>query len=129
MSDQYVRLYLSPSIGNAQQVIDVDVDNLIFSNGAFVSPQTATSITISRTPYSASYETFGAFPVTEALTVLSQDEVGICWREPVGTDQYPNENVVTAVDPSGGVCVCGITCAGTQLSYVVVQNVTSPTGY
>jgi hypothetical protein len=128
MSDQYVRLYLSPSNGT-QQVIDVDVDHLILSNGVFVSPQTAKSITISRTTYAASYTTFGAAPVTEALTVAAQDEVSICWREPVGTDEYPNENVITAVDPSGGECVCGTTCAGTNLSYVVVQNVTSTTGY
>jgi hypothetical protein len=128
MSDQYVRLYLSPSNGT-QQVIDVDVDHLILSNGVFVSPQTAKSITISRTTYAASYTTFGAAPVTEALTVAAQDEVSICWREPVGTDEYPHENVITAVDPSGGECVCGTTCAGTNLSYVVVQNVTSTTGY
>jgi hypothetical protein len=128
MSDQYVRLYLSPSNGT-QQVIDVDVDHLILSNGVFVSPQTAKTITISRTAYAASFATFGAAPVTEALTVSAQDEVSICWREPVGTDDYPNENVITAVDPSGGNCVCGMTCAGTNLSYVVVQNVTSTTGY
>jgi hypothetical protein len=128
MSDQYVRLYLSPSNG-IQQVIDVDVDHLILSNGVFTSPQTAKSITISRTTYAASYTTFGAAPVTEALTVAAQDEVSICWREPVGTDDYPNENVITAADPSGGECVCGTTCAGTNLSYVVVQNVTSTTGY
>jgi hypothetical protein len=128
MSDQYVRLYLSPSNGT-QQVIDVDVDHLILSNGAFVSPQTAKTITISRTSYAASYTTFGAAPVTEALTVASQDEVSICWREPVGMDEFPNENVITAVDPSGGECVCGTTCAGTNLSYVIVQNVTSTTGY
>lgn len=124
MSDQYVRLYLSPSNGIQQQVIDVDVDILILSNGTFVSPQTAKSITISRTAYTASYTTFGAAPVTEALTVASQDEVRICWREPVGTDDYPNENVVTSADPSDGQCVCGITCSGTDLSYVVVQTVT-----
>ena len=128
MSDQYVRLYLSPSTG-IQQVIDVDVDNLILSNGRFVSPQTAKSITISRTPFAASFATFGAAPVTEALTVESQDEISICWREPVGTDDYPNENVIAAVDPSGGTCVCGTTCAGTNLSYVVIQTVTSTTGY
>jgi hypothetical protein len=123
MSDQYVRLYLSPSNG-IQQVIDVDVDILILSGGEFVSPQIAPTITISRTPYSASFTTFGSTPITGSLTLASQDEVRICWREPVGTDQYPNENVVTSTDPSDGQCVCGITCSGTQLSYVVVQTVT-----
>lgn len=123
MSDQYVRLYLSPSNGT-QQVIDVDVDHLILSNGVFVSPQIATTVTISRAPYSASFTTFGATPITGSLTISSQDEVRICWREPVGTDDYPNENVIISTDPSGGQCVCGITCSGTDLSYVIVQTVT-----
>src|ERR1700751_3539670 len=106
MSDQYVRLYLSPSNGT-QQVIDVDVDHLILSNGVFVSPQIAPTVTISRAPYSASFTTFGSTPVTESLSLSSQDEVRICWREPVGTDDFPNENVIIAADPSGGQCVCG----------------------
>jgi hypothetical protein len=124
MSDQYVRLYLSPSNGIQQQVIDVDVDILILSNGRFVSPQTAQTVTISRAPYSASFTTFGSTPITGSLTLSSEDEVRICWREPVGTDDYPNENVITAADPSDGQCVCGVTCSGTDLSYVVVQTVT-----
>lgn len=125
MSDQYVRLYLSPSNGS-QQVIDVDVDDLILSNGGFVSPQTAKSITLSGAPFSASFTPFGSAPVTD---ITYQDETRICWREPVGIDQYPNENVIIAADPSGGVCVCGITCRGIDLSYVVVQTVTEQLGY
>lgn len=123
MSAQFVRLYLSPSNGT-QQVIDVDVDHLILSKGVFVSPQTASTVTISRAPYSASFTTFGSTPVTGSLTIASQDEVRICWREPVGTDDFPNQNVITAVDPSGGQCVCGVTCSGTDLSYVIVKTVT-----
>ncbi len=128
MSDQYVRLYLSPSNGT-QQVIDVDVDDLILSNGVFANPQTAATITISRAPYTASLTTFGSAPITGQLTLASTDEISICWREPVGTEEYPNENVIISADPSGGNCVCGVTCAGTDLSYVTVKTVTEQLGY
>jgi hypothetical protein len=129
MSDQYVRLYLTPSNGT-QQVIDVDVNSLILSNGAFVSPQTASSITLSGAPYTTDFSPFGFAPVTDQqLSMTYQDEFRICWREPVGTDQYPNENVIIETDPSGGVCVCGVTCLGTNLSYVIVKSVTEQLGY
>lgn len=129
MSDQYVRLYLSPSNG-IQQVIDVDVDHLILSNGAFVNPQVAKSVTLSGAPFSATFTPFGSAQSTyQNLTMSYQDEIRICWREPVGTDLYPNENVITATDPSNGQCVCGVTCSGTDLSYVVVKTVTEQLGY
>jgi hypothetical protein len=128
MSDQYVRLYLTPSNGT-QQVIDVDVDHLILSDGVFVSPQTAKSVTLSGAPVSASFTPFGFAPVDQALETAYQDEIRICWREPVGTDDYPNENVVVSTDPSGGNCVCGVTCLGPNLSYVVVKSVTETLGY
>lgn len=130
MSDQYVRLYLSPSNGTPQQVIDVDVEHLILSNGEFVNPQTASSITLSGAPFSVSFTPFESAPVSDQqLTMTYQDESRICWREPVGIDQYPNENVIIATDPSNGQCVCGITCAGTELTYVIVKNVTEQIGY
>lgn len=129
MSDQYVRLYLSPSNG-IQQVIDVDVDHLILSNGAFVNPQTAKSVTLSGAPFSASFTPFGYAPMPDQqLNMTYQDEVRICWREPVGTDDFPNENVIVANDPSGGQCVCGVTCLGPNLSYVQVKSVTETLGY
>jgi hypothetical protein len=129
MSDQYVRLYLSPSNG-IQQVIDVDVDHLILSDGVFVNPQTARSITLSGTPFSASFTPFGVAPVQDQqLNLTYQEEIRICWREPVGTDEYPNENVIIANDPSDGICQCGITCNGPDLSYVSVKTVTEQLGY
>jgi hypothetical protein len=127
MSDQYVRLYLSPSNG-IQQVIDVDVDHLILSNGVFVSPQTAKSVTLSGASYSAEFTPFAPVP-TQQLSLAYQDEIRICWREPVGTDEFPNENVIVADDPSDGQCICGITCQGPNLSYVRVMTVTETLGY
>lgn len=128
-NQQFVRLYLAPNKGS-QQVIDVDVDHLILSNGKFVPPQTAQSITLSGATYSASFTPFGYAPVPQQqLNMLYQEESKICWREPVGSEQFPNENVILATDPSGGECVCGVTCQGTNLSYVRVKSVTEQLGY
>jgi hypothetical protein len=128
-NQQFVRLYLACDQGT-QQVIDVDVDHLILSNGKFVPPQTAQSITLSGATFSASFTPFAYAPDPEQqLNMTYQEEFKVCWREPVGTDDFPNENVISAVDPSGGQCVCGITCDGTNLSYVRVMTVTEQLGY
>lgn len=122
----YTRLYLVP-VGGVQQVIDVDSTDLVLSNGTFVPVQVAPTVTLVGASYSSKFTPFGYTPVPEGglnLTQTQQQELRVCWREPVGTDDYPNEEVVVATDPSGGICVCGITCAGTNISYAVVKNVT-----
>lgn len=129
VQQQFVRLYLAPNKGT-QQVIDVDVDHLILSDGKFVPPQTAQSITLSGANYSAPFTPFGYAPIPEQqLNFAYQEEIRICWREPVGTEEFPNEDVIVANDPSGGVCVCGVTCEGTKLSYVQVKSVPVQLGY
>lgn len=120
----YIRLYLVPTQPTAaQQVIDVDSTDLVLSQGQFVPVQNAPSITLVGTPVTSSFETFTSEDVTLSLETAQQQEVRVCWREPVGTDQFPNEDLIIAADPSDGVCVCGITCQGTDLAYVQVQNV------
>lgn len=130
MSDQqFVRLYLAPNKGT-QQVIDVDTDHLILSNGKFVPPQTAQSITLSGAPATADFTPFGNNPdAIQNLNLAYLDESKICWREPVGVAQYPNEKVITAADPSNGACVCAVTCSGTNLAYVQVKSVAEQLGY
>jgi hypothetical protein len=119
----YVRLYLVPVAGQAQQVIDVDSELLIQSNGQFVYPQNAASVTLTQAPVDSTFEPFVSSATPVAFANSFSREVRVCWREPVDTEQYPNEEVITETDPSGGVCVCGITCDGVDLSYAVVQNV------
>lgn len=121
----YTRLYLVP-VNGVQQVIDVDSTDLVLSKGEFVPVQTAPSITLIGATYTSQFTPFGYAPMpTSALSQTQQDEIRVCWREPVGTDNYPNQNVIVSADPSGGICVCGITCNGTDLSYVVVKDVTT----
>jgi hypothetical protein len=120
----YIRLYLVPTTNGAdQQVIDVDSMSLVLSKGAFVPVQNAPSITLIGAPVDFQFTGFSSEDVSLNLSNAQQQEVRVCWREPVGSDDFPNETVVTATDPSGGVCVCGITCQGTNLSYVQVSNV------
>ena len=121
----YTRLYLVP-VNGVQQVIDVDSTDLVLSNGEFLPVQTAPSITLIGATYTSQFTPFGYAPMpTSALTQTQQDEIRVCWREPVGTDNFPNQNVIVNTDPSGGICVCGVTCSGTDLSYVVVKDVTT----
>jgi hypothetical protein len=122
----YIRLYLVP-VNGVQQVIDVDSTDLVLSGGQnFLPVQTAPSVTIVGASFSSKFTPFGYAPMpTLDISQTWQQEIRVCWREPVDTDEYPNPNLIVATDPSGGQCVCLITCNGTNLSYVIVQNVTT----
>lgn len=119
----YLRLYLVPFNGQ-QQVIDVPDSVLILSNGQFVLVQTAPTVTLVGVPVTDTYTPFNAQQMQETLVIQQTQELRICWREPIPTQQYPDNNVIEANDPSGGTCVCGITCSGPEITYVQVQNVT-----
>lgn len=122
----FIRLYLVPVNGQPQQVIDVDTTDLVLSDGAFLPVQSAPSVTLVGAPVTSAFTPFSPQPIPPGTLNLSnaqQQEIRVCWREPVGTDQFPNEELITNTDPSGGTCVCGVTCQGTNLSFVQVQNV------
>ncbi len=121
----YIRLYLVPQ-GGVQQVIDVDASDLVLSAQAFVSPQTAPTVTLVGASIDSVFTPFSFTPVPPgglSLVSSQQQEVRVCWREPVGTEDYPNQDLIVVPDPSGGMCTCGITCSGTDLTYVQVQAV------
>lgn len=121
----YMRLYLVP-VNGTQQVIDVDTNDLVLSGGNLVPVQLASSVTLIGATYTAQFTPFGYAPMpTQNLSQAYQEELRICWREPVGVDDFPNEEVIVAPDPANGQCVCTVTCNGNDLSYVVVKNVTS----
>lgn len=123
----YVRLYLVPSGPNAaQQVIDVLDTDLVLSNGQFLPVQVAPTVSITQMPSTSEFTPFNASQLQQALSTSSVNEVRVCWREPVDTDDNPDAALIIEPDPTGGVCACGITCSGTDLSFVVVQDVTVP---
>jgi hypothetical protein len=96
------------------------------SDGAFVPVQMAPSVTLVGATFTSKFTPFAYTPVPPGglnLSNTQQEEVRVCWREPVGEDDFPNQDLIVAEDPSGGVCICGITCRGTDIAYVQVQNV------
>jgi len=119
----FTRLYLVPVANQPQQVIDVDSSFLILSQGQYQPVATAPTVTLLGAATASTFVPSTVEAQSLDLSTAPTQEVRICWREPVDTENYPNEALETANDPSGGNCACGITCNGTDLSYVAVQNV------
>jgi hypothetical protein len=118
----YIRLYLVPFDG-VQQILDVPSDALVLSDGQFVPVQIAPSITLLGVPVEYNFTPFDQSQLSQVLTQSQVQELRVCWREPEDMQQYPDTDLITAVDPTGGQCICGVSCLGTQLSYVQVINV------
>lgn len=123
----FIRLFLVPDQLNPsiQQIIDVDPDVLILSNGEFISPALATSITLISVSVEVGFIPFNSDQIPIELQNNSTKEIRICKRINVNSDDYPNPDVIEVNDPTGGVCICGITCLGTQITYVQVYQVTT----
>ncbi len=123
-SSAFTRLYLVPKQG-VQSIIDVPSDVLILSGGRFTYPAVAATITLTEQPVTSNFTPHFSGAVADSLATSGQEEVRVCYREPSDIQQYTDTDVVEAVDPSGGSCICGVTCVGTELTYVKVYNVPS----
>jgi len=119
----FIRLYLVP-FQDQQQIIDVPDNVLILSNGNFLPIQTAPSVTLVGALVTNTFVPFDASQLQETLVGQQTQELRVCWREPVSTQQYSDNGVIEVNDPTGGVCICGVTCLGPKITYVQVQNVT-----
>lgn len=122
VTSPFTRLYLVPIQGK-QQIIDVPSDVTILSEGKFVTPGVAPTVTLTRTASRSQFTAFTQDEVQSNLITQQTQEVKVCFREPSDLQQYPDGSVIEATDPSNGACLCGITCAGTNLAYVQVLNV------
>lgn len=118
----YTRLYLVPTQGK-QRIIDVPSTELVLSDGRFMSPSVAPTVTLTKAPTRSVYETFEQDQTQLGLITSQSVELKVCFREPSDLQEYQDGDVVEAFDPTDGQCVCGITCAGTKLSYAQVYNV------
>lgn len=115
----YIRLYLvSTTPTSDQQILDVDSLDLVLSNGKFLPVQTAPSVTLVLTPIDFDYTAID--DSTLDLSNQQTQEIKVCWREPVDSEEYPSDTVVIEPDPTDGMCVCGITCQGTKIAYAQV---------
>jgi hypothetical protein len=110
-------------IGNQQLTLDVPSGELVLYDGVFVDPSTAPAITLAAVDVDASFTPFGK-TTAEPLTIKQQRQVAICSAEDIPDSEVQPSPIVIAPDPSDGECICGITCAGTNLRYVQVVPVT-----
>jgi hypothetical protein len=118
----FTRLYLVP-FNNVQQIIDVPNTDLILSNGKYVPVQVAPTVTLMGAAITENFTPFNPSQSEQVITGQQTQDIRICWREPSDIQQYPDTDVIEATDPSNGSCICGITCSGTDLSFVKVYNV------
>jgi hypothetical protein len=119
----FIRLYLVP-FNDQQQVLDVPDTALILSDGQFLPVQTAPSVTLVGVPVTEVFTPFDPTQIPQTVTNQQTQELRICWREPEEVSQYPDTDVIVVTDPTGGMCICGVTCLGPNISYAQVQNVT-----
>jgi len=119
----YIRLFLIPIVSElTQRIIDVDYDSLVLSNEEFVPVQTAISVTLVEQSQEFKFTPFNLEQQKLNLVSVPTQEVKVCWREPVSEQEHSNDFLITTPDPTNGICVCGITCKGTRISFAKVQN-------
>ncbi|QDH83407.1 hypothetical protein [Achromobacter phage Motura] len=116
-------------IDPARTLFFVDVPDgefIMNCNGDFVDPTKVVSV---RTVSVNREHLFTPF-VRDALPKLLQTAeywcYGVVGHEPVAAVEYPNPTLIYAPDPTGGQCICGVTCLGDNLSFVrIIQKETS----
>lgn len=98
------RLYLVPERNQPQRILDVPDGELVLDkDGQYRSPSTVQYVTLQN----------------QGSTYQSSDFIKVCWREHLN-EAPVNPEPVVATDPTGGVCICLLTCSGHQ---VPVQTV------
>ena len=106
-------------VADGYLVLDADYD--------FVQPKVGTYITLLIGPNGASFTTFAAqleqelTGLVDALN-LQVTQYYLCKITDIDATPTPTTDpqIIAAPDPTGGVCVCGITCWGPNLKYVQV---------
>lgn len=121
----YVRLYLKPIVGDPVMV-DVPDDELVLTEygRAYVPVAKAQSVTLGLAASQGTWTPFEPDAGPSVMEFLPSQEAIVCTSEIVPVQQYPDTGLTTVIDPTGGQCVCMVTCQGTNLSYVKVTPVT-----
>jgi hypothetical protein len=99
--------------------LDVADNVLVFDGSEFLTPKTGSYVMLYALDVAAlsmPFKDVAAQPLLAAVKirsiVKSVDNTSVLVTDPL---------LVAAPDPSGGLCICGITCAGTDLAFVKVQ--------
>lgn len=97
---------------------------LVFDGFSFVRPQDAKFVAIVETDRAGPVLLPAPWPETQTLVqeALTWYNTWIC--EVIALDQtlITGTDVVSVIDPNNGVCVCGVSCMGTNLQYVKVTS-------
>lgn len=102
-------------------VVSLPDNALVFDGSSFVSPSDAKYIqlaTVTPITYSSQH-----YPVEEKYNnlLVTQQNIFVC--KVLGTVEATSKTAaVTVTDPTNGVCICGITCTGTQISAIITQG-------
>lgn len=115
-------MILTVILPDGQGLLSVADDVLVFDGFTYVPPSVALYVELFRTPVEAL-----SLPWREVTTILEtavRIRARVVDRNPVPADTDPD--VIVVPDPTGGECVCGITCAGTQLQFVKVHTLEIP---
>jgi hypothetical protein len=111
-------MIITVQLPNGTATLGVAEDLLVFDGEQFVDPTNAAYLELFSIPVEALSSGFSSLAVTLSAAVrLRANVLGLDPTVVPVTDP----SVVIAVDPSDGKCICGITCAGTNLRFVIVK--------
>lgn len=98
--------------------LDVADDVLVFNGEAYVQPKHAMYLELYSLPVNAlSKPMQGLADMLHTQVSIKAKVVGI---DPVVVP-VSDPSVIQVPDPAEGMCICGITCAGTDIRFAVVQ--------
>jgi hypothetical protein len=112
-----MRITVQMPVGTA--TLDVADNVLVFNGEAYVQPSQALYLDLYTLPVAAvSAPILG---LSQALSALVSIRAKVLSLDPTIVP-YTDPSIVQAPDPSGGMCVCGVTCSGTDIRFAVVQQ-------
>jgi len=111
---------LTVQLVDGQGTLNVADNTLVYNGKAFVDPSDAFFVALYAMPIDALSLPFETLPAQTLVTQQAQ----LAWVLSYLATAEPttDPSLVVQPDPANGQCVCGVTCQGTQLSYVKVTT-------